>query len=94
MNSPVSSISIQSPCSSNKKRAKSVEEERLPVDKPNNHNKQAGTSRGEEDLRSSAESSVSKRQSISSMSFSVPQSCSSSDGRPMLECESSDMKRS
>ncbi|KAG4185437.1 hypothetical protein ERO13_A09G230000v2 [Gossypium hirsutum] len=77
-----------------RKRAKCVEEERLPADKPNNHNKEAGTSRGEEDLCSTAESSASKRQTISRMSFSVPQSCSSSDGRPMLECESSDMKRS
>nr|KJB38414.1 hypothetical protein B456_006G253700 [Gossypium raimondii] len=77
-----------------RKRAKCVEEERLPADKPNNHNKQAGTSRGEEDLCSTAESSASKRQSISRMSFSVPRSCSLSDGRPMQECELSDMKQS
>ncbi|XP_039000084.1 cryptochrome-1-like isoform X2 [Hibiscus syriacus] len=76
-----------------RKRAKLVEEERLPADKPNNHSKQAGTSGGG-DLCSTAESSASKRQSISRISFSVPQACSSSDGRPLQEYESSDTKRS
>ena len=77
-----------------RKRAKYVEEEKLHADKLNNHNKEAGTSRGEEDLCSTAESSASKRQSTSRMSFSVPHSCSSSDGRPLQEYESSDLKRS
>ncbi|KAK8479077.1 hypothetical protein V6N13_070030 [Hibiscus sabdariffa] len=78
-----------------RKRAKYVEEERLPADQPNNnHNEQAGTSRGEEDLCSTAESSASKRQNISRMSFSIPQSCSSSGRRPLQEYDSSDMKQS
>ncbi|XWS53820.1 hypothetical protein CRYUN_Cryun10bG0033000 [Craigia yunnanensis] len=77
-----------------RKRVKYVEEERLHADKLNNHNKEAGTLRGEEDLCSTAESSASKRQSTSRMSFSVPQSCSSSNGRPLQEYESSDLKRS
>ncbi|KAE8731543.1 Cryptochrome-1 [Hibiscus syriacus] len=75
-----------------RKRAKLVEEERWPANKPNNHDKQAGTSRGE-DSCSTAESSASKRQSTSRMSFSVPQSCSSSDGRLLQEYDSSDTKR-
>ncbi|OMO54821.1 Cryptochrome/DNA photolyase, class 1 [Corchorus capsularis] len=79
----------------NRKRAKFVEEERLPADKLKNHDKEAGTSRGEEDLCSTAESSA-KRQSTSTsrMSFSVPQSCSSSEGRPLQEYDSSELKRS
>ncbi|XVF62856.1 hypothetical protein PTKIN_Ptkin09bG0042200 [Pterospermum kingtungense] len=76
-----------------RKRAKYAEEERLRADILNTHNKEAGTSGGKEDLCSTAESSASKGQSSSRMSFSVPQSYSSSDGKPLQEYESSDLKR-
>ncbi|KAK8585743.1 hypothetical protein V6N13_050715 [Hibiscus sabdariffa] len=74
----------------NRKRAKLVEEEKLHSDKPKN---EAGTSGREEDLCSTAESSASKRQSTSRMSFSVPQYSSSSDCRPFQEYGSSGLNR-
>lgn len=78
-----------------RKRAKYVEDqERLHADKLNSHDKEAGTSRGKQDLCSTAESSASKGQSSSRMSYSVPQSCSSSDGKPSQEYESCDPKQS
>lgn len=49
---------------------------------------EAGTSRADEDLHSTAESSAATKQSTSNCSFSVPQSCSSSEGK------ASDLKRS
>ncbi|XVE65843.1 hypothetical protein DITRI_Ditri08aG0031600 [Diplodiscus trichospermus] len=76
-----------------RKRANYVEEEKLHAGKLNNHGKEAGTSGGEDEC-STAESSASKRQSTSRMTFSVPQSCSSSGGRPLQEYDSSDLKRS
>ncbi|KAG4157165.1 hypothetical protein ERO13_D02G045300v2 [Gossypium hirsutum] len=79
-----------------RKRPLPVDEEKLHMDKPNKQNKEAGTS-GREDLCSTAESLASKRQkstsstSTSIISFTVPQYCSSSDGRPFQDHESSNL---
>ncbi|KAK9288718.1 hypothetical protein L1049_017181 [Liquidambar formosana] len=73
----------------NRKRSKYLEDERPFQDK-----NKAGTSRADEDLCSTAESS-SKRQTISRISFSVPHSCSSvSEEKPLEDHdESSDLKQ-
>nr|XP_048333422.1 cryptochrome-1 isoform X2 [Ziziphus jujuba var. spinosa] len=74
----------------NRKRSKHVEEER---DTPNNLGNvdKAGTSRADKELRSTAESSSAKKQTTSRDSFSVPQSCSLTKGKPSQECESSEL---
>ncbi|PQQ07464.1 cryptochrome-1 [Prunus yedoensis var. nudiflora] len=77
----------------NRKRSKHMEEERPLQDNLHNPN-EVGTSRTNEDCSSTAESSMSKKQTTSRNSFSVPQSCSSSKDNSFLECESSDMKQS
>ncbi|KAJ4825707.1 Cryptochrome-2 [Turnera subulata] len=70
------------------------EEERQQPDPLHNHDKVAGPLRVEEDECSTAESSAAKKQATSRCSFSVPQyCCSSSEGNPMQECETSDPKQ-
>lgn len=76
-----------------RKRSKYMEEERPQPDKLHNDDKVAGTSRKDEDLCSTAESSSAKKQATSRCSFSVPQYCSSSEGKPLQECESSDLRQ-
>ncbi|KAJ0091988.1 hypothetical protein Patl1_25129 [Pistacia atlantica] len=78
------------PC---RKRPKDVEEERPYQNEMPNHNKKAGNARADEDLCSTAESSAAKKQSTSNISFSVPQSCASSEVKPSQEYESSELKR-
>lgn len=77
------------PC---RKRPKNEEEEQYP-DELHNRKMEVGTSRTNEDLCSTAESSAAKRQTTSNVSFSVPQSCSSSEGKELQEYESSAVKR-
>ncbi|KAJ9154165.1 hypothetical protein P3X46_027530 [Hevea brasiliensis] len=86
---------IQNPKNSpaHKKRSKYVEEERPHRDKLHKVNGIEGTSRTDEDLCSTAESSASKKQTTSRFSFSVPQYCPSSESQPLHECESSDLKQ-
>lgn len=78
--------------SSNRKRPKHIEEEKC-TNKFDNHMTEVSTSKRNEDLCSTAESSASKKQNTSRISFSVPQSCSSSDSRP-VEYESPDINQS
>lgn len=77
----------------NKKRTRLTQEERRLPDNGHDPNHNEATSRTNEDLSSTAESSMSKKQTTSRTSFSVPQSCSSSKGNPCLESESSEMKQ-
>lgn len=74
----------------NRKRSKYVEEER---DMPDNLRNiaEAGTSRTDKELCSTAESSSAKKQTTSRNSFSVPQSCSLTKGLPFQESESSEL---
>ncbi|KAM1087172.1 hypothetical protein ACFX2B_012583 [Malus domestica] len=76
-----------------RKRSKFMQDESPLPDNPHNPN-EAGPSRTNEDTSSTAESSISKKQTTSRNSFSVPQSCSSSEGNPFMGCESSEMKQS
>ncbi|GKV19050.1 hypothetical protein SLEP1_g29349 [Rubroshorea leprosula] len=78
--------------SSNRKRPKHIEEEKC-TNKFDNHMTEVSTSKTNEDLCSTAESSASKKHNSSRISFSVPQSCSSSDSRP-VEYESPDINQS
>ncbi|PON41528.1 Cryptochrome [Parasponia andersonii] len=74
-----------------RKRSKSIEEEKPSAD--NSHNLlKAGTSRADEDLCSTAESSSAKKQATSGNSFYVPQSFSMSSGNA-YQCETSDLMR-
>ncbi|KAK9931129.1 hypothetical protein M0R45_018424 [Rubus argutus] len=77
----------------NKKRTRLTQEERPLPDNGHDPNRNEATSRTNEDLSSTAESSMSKKQTTSRTSFSVPHSCSSSKGNPCLESESSEMKQ-
>jgi cryptochrome 2 len=70
-----------------------MEEERPQPDKLQNDGNVVGTTRKDEDLCSTAESSSAKKQATSSCSFSVPQYCSSSEGKPLQESESSDLRQ-
>lgn len=72
----------------NRKRSKSIQEEKPIPDNSQNLVK-AGTSRADEDLCSTAESSSAKKQTTSDNLFYVPQSYSMSIGNPSQECESS-----
>ncbi|XAR57425.1 Deoxyribodipyrimidine photo-lyase [Bertholletia excelsa] len=76
----------------NKKRPKYMDEERRPQNNLPTANNIAGTSRMDDDLCSTAESSSSKKQSTGSVyTFSVPNSYSSSSkGEPLQDFESSD----
>lgn len=66
-----------------RKRSKALEEKReFNYNIPNIVQSEAGTSKSEEDLCSTAESSSSKKPATSRTSFSVPQFCSSSKGMP------------
>ena len=76
-----------------RKRSKYMEDERPQPDKLHNDDNVVGTSRKDEDLSSTAESSSAKKQATSRCSFSVPQYCSSSEAKPMQECESSDLRQ-
>ncbi|CAK7327256.1 unnamed protein product [Dovyalis caffra] len=76
-----------------RKRSKYMEEERPEPDKLHNDDNVVDTSRKDEELCSTAESSAAKKQATSRCSFSVPQYCSSSESKPLLECESSDLKQ-
>ncbi|KDP40329.1 hypothetical protein JCGZ_02327 [Jatropha curcas] len=79
-----------------RKRSKYMEEEiikRPNLDKLQNHSGIEGTSRAEDDLCSTAESSAAKKQATSRCSFSVPQCCSTTESKPLYECESSDLKQ-
>ncbi|KAG7996753.1 hypothetical protein I3843_01G177100 [Carya illinoinensis] len=77
----------------NRKRSKYVVEEKLLPDFSHKLNNGAGTPRIDEDVCSTAESSSVKKQSTSRNSFSVPQSCFSSEGKSFPEYKSSDLKR-
>lgn len=78
----------------NRKRAKCIEDEKLSQNNLHNYDHGCGTSRADEDLRSTAESSSAKKQATSRTSFSVPQSCSSSSkGNPLQEYESPGLKQ-
>lgn len=78
--------------SSHRKRLKSIE------DKHGNESVKSGpeasTSKANEDLCSTAESSATKKHMISRSSFAVPQSCSSSESKPFQEDDSFDVNRS
>nr|AHZ89700.1 cryptochrome 2 variant 1 [Dimocarpus longan] len=74
-------------CPPARKRSKNVEERQYQHDL-RNHNNEVGTSMADEDLCSTAESSASKKQTTSNFSFSVPHSCSSSEGKAFQEYES------
>ena len=74
-----------------RKRSKSMQEEKPLPDKMNSLPK-AGGSRADEDLCSTAESSSSKKQTTSGNSFCVPQSLPVSIGKSFEECESSDVR--
>uniref|UniRef100_A0A5B7B774 Putative cryptochrome-1 isoform X1 n=1 Tax=Davidia involucrata TaxID=16924 RepID=A0A5B7B774_DAVIN len=78
-----------------RKRPKYIEDERPIQDNLHNCNNEAGTSRTDDDLCSTAESSSAKKQITSSLiSFSVPHFCpSSSKGKPSQQFESSDLKQ-
>ncbi|KAM1724169.1 hypothetical protein ACFX13_022696 [Malus domestica] len=77
----------------NRKRSKFMQDESPLPD--NRHNpKKAGPSRTNEGVSSTAKSSMSKKQTNSRNSFSVPQSYSASEGNPFMECESSEMQQS
>ncbi|KAK6929783.1 Cryptochrome/DNA photolyase, FAD-binding domain, partial [Dillenia turbinata] len=70
---------IQNSKMDTRKRPKTAEDERPTAqDNLHNCNSEAGISRMDEDLCSTAESSSAKKPDISSNSFSVPQTCSSS----------------
>lgn len=86
---------IQNPkCNpAHKKRSKYIEEERPNRDKMHKGNGIKGTSRTDEDLCSTAESSATEKQATSRFSFSVPQYCSSSESQPLHEVESSDVRQ-
>ncbi|KAA8527766.1 hypothetical protein F0562_035365 [Nyssa sinensis] len=77
------------------KRSKYIEDERPLRDNLHNCNNEAGTSRTDDDLCSTAESSPAKKQTTGSLnSFSVPHFCpSSSEGKPLQQFESSDLKQ-
>ncbi|KAL6194787.1 hypothetical protein ACLB2K_035863 [Fragaria x ananassa] len=75
------------------KRSRCTQERPLP-DNGHNTNPNEATSRTIEDRSSTAESSMSKKQTTSTTSFSVPQSCSSSKDNPFMESESCEMKQS
>ncbi|EXC01785.1 hypothetical protein L484_021422 [Morus notabilis] len=77
----------------NRKRSKSIQEEKPPIPDNSQNLVKAGTSRADEDLCSTAESSSAKKQTTSDNSFYVPQSYSMSIGNPSQECESSGMIR-
>ena len=70
----------------NRKRTKRIEDKKPSPNKPDNYDRGCGTSRADEDLHSTAESSSAKKQATSRTSFSVPQSySSSSNGNPLQE---------
>ncbi|WCJ24038.1 cryptochrome 2 [Euphorbia peplus] len=75
----------------NRKRSKYIEEGIPKLDKLYNDKGLGRPSRLEEDVCSTAESSASKKQAMSTFSFSVPQCCSSAESKPPHECESSDV---
>lgn len=76
-----------------RKRSKLMEVEKPLPDNLHKLNNGAGTSRTDEDLCSTAESSSNKKQTTSRNSFSVPQLCFSSEGKFFPEYESSDLKQ-
>lgn len=77
---------------SNRKRSKCMEEEKPLLNNLHKLNVEAGTSRTDEDVCSTAESSSVKKQTTSRNSFSVPQvTCFSSEERSLPDCESSDL---
>ncbi|XP_050372825.1 cryptochrome-1 [Argentina anserina] len=75
------------------KRSRITQKRPLPDTEHNSHPNEA-TSRTNEHMSSTADSSMSKKQTTSTTSFSVPQSFSSSKGNPVLESGSSEMKQS
>ncbi|XP_057471556.1 cryptochrome-1 isoform X2 [Actinidia eriantha] len=79
----------------NRKRPKYIEDERPLQNKLPNCKDISRTSRMDDDVCSTAESSSAKKQTTSSIiSFSVPQShSSSSKGKPLQDFESSDLKQ-
>jgi len=80
---------------SNRKRSKCMEEEK-PKPLLNNLHKldgEGGTSRADEDVCSTAESSSVKKKTTSRNSFSVPQVSLSSEQMYFPDCESSDLKQ-
>ncbi|KAL5781738.1 hypothetical protein ACOSP7_006767 [Xanthoceras sorbifolium] len=79
-------------CPPSRKRSKNVDERQYRDDLCN-HKKEAGTSRTDADLCSTAESSPAKKQTTSNYSFSVPHSGSVSEAKPFQEYDSSDLKR-
>ncbi len=76
-----------------RKRSNLMEVEKPLPDNLHKLNNGAGTSRTDEDLCSTAESSSNKKQTTSRNSFSVPQLCFSSEGKFFPEYESSDLKQ-
>ncbi|XP_050217182.1 cryptochrome-1 isoform X2 [Mercurialis annua] len=76
-----------------RKRSKPMEEEKPQPETLRDYNDIYGTCRTDEESCSTAESSASKKQATSRVSFSVPQYCSTSESNPMQDCESSDLKQ-
>lgn len=74
-----------------RKRPKNVEEEQQSPDKLCSCKNESGKSRTNDDLCSTAESSAAKRQTTTNISFSVPHSCSLSEGKALQEYQSSDV---
>ncbi|GAB4850892.1 Cryptochrome-2 [Ancistrocladus abbreviatus] len=80
-------------CLPNRKRSKCLEDVSEVQDNGHGCNNTATASRMDEDLCSTADSSSVKKQTISRISFSVPQACSTpSQQSPALDSESSDLK--
>lgn len=78
---------------SNRKRSKCVEEEKPHLNNLHKLNGEGGTSRTDEDVCSTAESSSVKKKPTSRNSFSVPQVCFSSEEMSFPDCESSDLRQ-
>lgn len=76
-----------------RKRSKCNEEEKLRPNKLHCHDSEAGVSRTDMDLCSTAESSAAKRETTSRTSFSVPQAYSFSEGKPFQEHESNQQQQ-
>lgn len=77
----------------NRKRSKYMEGEKPLPDDLHKHNNEAGTSKTDEDLRSTAESSSIKKQTTSRNTFSVPQLSYSSEDNFFPVYDSSDLKQ-
>lgn len=100
---PIVSLKEKAPCSTNSSNDQRVptneKSKNVPVcrkrsnymeEEIKNHDHLVGPSRmDEEELNSTAESAAAKKQATSRYSFSVPRYCSSSESKPLPDCESS-----